>query len=151
MATTPLVRPSWAPSTDATASNPQEEAVLSFLGQWKDLDANSIGSVVDEYFTTDSSYYNMPSVLQPAHGIEAVKASIAGFFNAFAIDIITLRVTSTNDIVMTERIDRLTHKGKTYDLLLMGIFELEGTKIKAWRDYLDLNDVEKALDINLHG
>ena len=69
----------------------------------------------------------------------------------FSIEIITLRVTSSDGVVMTERIDRLTHQGKTYDLLLMGIFELEGTKIKNWRDYLDLNDVEKALDVNLHG
>jgi limonene-1,2-epoxide hydrolase len=151
MATTPLIRPSWAPSTDATASNPQEEAVLSFLGQWKDLDALSIGPVVDKYFTADSSYYNMPSVLTPAHGIEAVKASVTGFFLAFSMSIITLRVASSNGIVMTERIDRLTRNGKTYDLLLMGIFELEGTQIKTWRDYLDLNDVEKAHGISLHG
>ena len=150
MATTPLVRPSWAPSTDATASNPQEEAVLAFLDAWKDHNGSSIGPVVDKYFTADSSYSNMPSTLQPAHGLEAVKASIAGFLDLFAIDIITLRISSSNGVVMTERIDRLTYQGKTYDLLLMGIFELEGTKIKAWRDYLDLNDVEQALDIKLH-
>jgi limonene-1,2-epoxide hydrolase len=91
----------------------------------------------------------MPSVLTPAHGIEAVKASVTRFFLAFSMSIITLRVTS--GIAMTETIDRLTRSGKTYDLLLMGIFELEGTKIKAWRDYLDLNDVEKAHGISLHG
>jgi limonene-1,2-epoxide hydrolase len=38
---------------------------------------------------------------------------------------------------MTERIDVFTLAGRTFDLQVMGAFEVNDGKIKAWRDYFD--------------
>jgi limonene-1,2-epoxide hydrolase len=38
---------------------------------------------------------------------------------------------------MTERVDVFTLAGKTFDLQVMGAFEVDDGKIKAWRDYFD--------------
>jgi limonene-1,2-epoxide hydrolase len=41
---------------------------------------------------------------------------------------------------MNERVDRFHMKadGRWVEAPVMGVFELEGGKIKAWRDYFDL-------------
>ena len=38
---------------------------------------------------------------------------------------------------MTERVDVFTLAGKTFDLQVMGAFEVNDDKINAWRDYFD--------------
>ena len=38
---------------------------------------------------------------------------------------------------MTERVDVFKLPNKTFELPVMGIFEISSGKIKAWRDYFD--------------
>ena len=38
---------------------------------------------------------------------------------------------------MTERVDIFTRAGRTFDLQVMGAFEVNDGKINAWRDYYD--------------
>ena len=40
---------------------------------------------------------------------------------------------------MTERVDIFKLPGKSFELPVMGTFELRGGKIHAWRDYFDMN------------
>ena len=39
---------------------------------------------------------------------------------------------------MTERVDVFTLPDKSFDLRVMGTFEVIGGKISAWRDYFDM-------------
>jgi limonene-1,2-epoxide hydrolase len=41
--------------------------------------------------------------------------------------------------VMTERVDVYKLPGKSFELPVMGTFEVSGGKISAWRDYFDPN------------
>jgi limonene-1,2-epoxide hydrolase len=41
--------------------------------------------------------------------------------------------------VMTERVDVFTLPGKSFELPVMGTFEVSGGKISAWRDYFGTN------------
>ncbi|MEM9879804.1 MAG: limonene-1,2-epoxide hydrolase family protein, partial [Pseudomonadota bacterium] len=51
----------------------------------------------------------------------------------------TLHIAENGNVVMTERIDRFAlASGAHIELPVMGIFEVEGDKITAWRDYFDL-------------
>ncbi len=45
----------------------------------------------------------------------------------------------------TERIDRTKMGDKAVDLPCAGMFELEGGKIKVWRDYFDLGTYVKEV------
>ena len=40
---------------------------------------------------------------------------------------------------MNERTDILVMDGKRVELPVMGVFELEGGKIRGWRDYFDMS------------
>jgi limonene-1,2-epoxide hydrolase len=59
---------------------------------------------------------------------------------ADAVDWITLNIAANGSVVLTERIDnfKMSH-GKDVSVPVMGTFEIENGKIKAWRDYFDLN------------
>jgi limonene-1,2-epoxide hydrolase len=41
--------------------------------------------------------------------------------------------------VMTERVDVFRLPGKSFELQVMGTFEVRDGKIHAWRDYFDQN------------
>jgi limonene-1,2-epoxide hydrolase len=56
------------------------------------------------------------------------------------IEIVNLAVAG--NVVLTERIDHLVFNGKAVDPRGMGVFEVAGDKITAWRDYFYLGDDE---------
>jgi len=56
--------------------------------------------------------------------------------------IIHYQVENSNGIVMNERTDHLNFNGKQVELPVMGIFELSNGKIKAWRDYFDMEKLK---------
>jgi limonene-1,2-epoxide hydrolase len=129
-------RPEWTKQLDAEPANANEKLVLDFLNAFGDLDASNFGPHVDKYFAEDGRYDNMPQCLPLAVGLEQVKASLGSFFSLFTMHIHTFAIASSKaGVVMTERVDRLTHleSKKTYDLLLMGVFECANGKITYWR------------------
>ena len=48
-----------------------------------------------------------------------------------------VRQTASGDMVMNERIDRFTMKGKEIALPVAGVFEVHDGRITFWRDYFD--------------
>ncbi|TGD76129.1 limonene-1,2-epoxide hydrolase [Mangrovimicrobium sediminis] len=112
------------------------EIVTEFVHCWADKD---IDRIID-YFTDDAVYINIP-MDPPNHGKAEIRAMIEGFIgSAEAMDFeIFHQAESPDGIVMNERCDRFLMGGQWVELPVMGIFELEKGKIKAWRDYFDLN------------
>ncbi len=54
-------------------------------------------------------------------------------------------VEGSNGVVLTERVDRFMINGKWVALPVMGTFEVANGKIKAWRDYFDMNQFQSQL------
>jgi limonene-1,2-epoxide hydrolase len=48
-------------------------------------------------------------------------------------------------VVVAERLDRTKTSLGDVDLPCTGVFEMEGGKIKVWRDYFDLNTFMSAM------
>ena len=96
-----------------------------------------------DYFADDAVYHNIP--LQPIAGRAAIAAFLAnmGPFQPAGFEV--TRQLAAGDVVMNERVDHFTASGRTFDLPVMGIFELRDGKIAAWRDYFDLAMFQKAL------
>ncbi|TNE35678.1 MAG: limonene-1,2-epoxide hydrolase [Alphaproteobacteria bacterium] len=117
-----------------------EQIVRDFIAAWSRLDADEIVS----YFAEDGIYHNMP--VGPVQGTKALTQFIGGFiadWTSTEWDI--LNILSEGDVVMVERLDR-THVGeKPVNLPCFGIFEMEGGKIKVWRDYFDMGTYVGAL------
>ena len=115
------------------------ELVRRFCAAWSD----NIGSVeLAAFFTDDAVYHNIP--LAPVAGREAIADTIASFIRPGPpgierIEFRVINIAADGPVVMTERVDVFTLPDKSFELRVMGTFEVSDGKIKAWRDYFDMN------------
>src|SRR4051794_36415179 len=56
---------------------------------------------------------------------------------ASSIDFRVINIAANGPVVMTERVDVFRLPGKSFELQVMGTFEVSDGKIHAWRDYFD--------------
>lgn len=117
------------------------EVVRQFIQAWSRLDVEELVG----WFAEDGIYHNMP--IAPVQGHAALRPFIAAFAGGWAEtqwDVRNLAVSGQT--VFAERIDRtVTRDGKRVDLPCCGVFEVEGGKIKVWRDYFDMTTYTAAL------
>jgi limonene-1,2-epoxide hydrolase len=89
------------------------------------------------FFTDDAVYHNLP--MEPVRGAAAVRKAIEAYVpTSTSIDWEILHISQAGETVLTERVDRFVIGGKSIALPVMGAFDLDQGKIKAWRDYFDL-------------
>ena len=109
------------------------DLVRRFCAAWKDLNVPAILA----FFTEDAVYHNMP--VQPIHGKDAIKGVIEQVLAPFErADWTINQISTSGNVVLTERIDRFIGADKTIELPVMGTFEIRDGKIAAWRDYFDM-------------
>ena len=121
------------------------EVVRRFCAAWSE---NKDVAELAEFFADDAVYHNIP--LEPVTG----KANIAGTIASFirpgppgieSIDFRVINIAADGPVVMTERVDVFKLPGKSFELPVMGVFEIRDAKIKAWRDYFDTNQFATRL------
>ena len=115
------------------------DVVRRFCAAWSD---NAGVAELAAFFTDDATYFNIP--LEPVTGREAIADFIASFIRPGApgierIEFRVVNIAANGPIVMTERVDVFTLPGKSFELPVMGTFEVTDGKIDAWRDYFDVN------------
>jgi len=117
-----------------------ERIIREFCEAWSSLDTDRMMA----YFADNPTYHNMPG--PPAVGNEAVRATIQRFLGSWQkTDWELLNIAAAGDVVFAERVDRTDSNGKHIDLPCVGVFEMEGGKIKTWRDYFDLATYTRAM------
>ena len=115
------------------------EVVSRFCAAWSDdLSAAELAA----FFTDDAVYHNIPQT--PVTGREAIANTIASFIRPGApgieaIEFRVINIAANGPVVMTERVDVFKLPNKSFELPVMGIFEVNDGKINAWRDYFDMN------------
>jgi len=115
------------------------EVVRRFCAAWSD----NVGTVeLAAFFTDDAVYHNIP--FAPVVGREAIADNIASFIRPGPpgierIEFRVINIAADGPVVMTERVDVFTLPDKSFELPVMGTFEVGDGKIKAWRDYFDTN------------
>jgi limonene-1,2-epoxide hydrolase len=89
------------------------------------------------FFADGAVYHNMP--MEPAVGAEAIRAVLQLFVSGpGAVEFKILALASSDGLVFTERVDRLSMGGHPVELPVAGVFEVREGKILAWRDYFDM-------------
>ena len=122
------------------------ELVRRFCAAWSD----NVGAVeLAAFFTDDAVYHNIP--LAPVTGREAIAKTIASFIRPGApgiesIEFRVINIAANGPVVMTERVDVFRVPGKSFELQVMGTFELADGKINAWRDYFDSNQFTSRME-----
>ncbi len=109
------------------------DLVSAFCRAWSNRDVDEILG----YFAEDAVYHNMP--MPPMQGKPAIKAILQQIVSPTTwMEWETLNMAEAGNVVFTERVDRFEMAGKKVELPVAGVFEIEGGKIKAWRDYFDM-------------
>lgn len=111
-----------------------EKIVTDFCKAWSRMNIDEILG----FMTDDAVYHNIP--MRPAKGKTAIRAAVEGFIKlADAIEFKILHSAAAGAVVMNERVDSFVYKGgKKGSIPVVGVFEVSGGKISAWRDYFDM-------------
>ena len=128
------------------------ELVRRFCAAWgKNIAAAELAA----FFTDDAVYHNIP--MAPVIGRKAIANNIASFIRpgkaaapgivpVESIDFRIINIAANGPVVMTERVDVFTLAGKSFELPVMGTFEVKDGKISAWRDYFDINQFTSRMN-----
>src|SRR6266478_2131047 len=98
------------------------EVVRRFCSAWSD----------------DIGYHNIP--LAPVTGREDIANTISSLIRPGppgieGIEFRVINIAANGPVVLTERVDVFRLSDKSFELPVMGAFEVSDGKINAWRDY----------------
>jgi limonene-1,2-epoxide hydrolase len=115
-------------------STENEKVVTELFNAWKRLDFAAAAEHLTESFV-----FQADPAAKPIKGRDAVLAEWQGYLRFMkSYDFKVARILSSANAVMLERVEWIgTKKGQTIELPIVGVFELAGGKINAWRDYWD--------------
>ena len=116
--------------------------VTDFIAAWEARDADLVLS----FFAEGAVYHNIPMPVMTGHDQIArfIKPFLAGAKSARFI--VHHQAENYAGTVLNERTDIFELvDGKTLSIRVMGVFELSGGKITAWRDYFDMKAFESQM------
>jgi limonene-1,2-epoxide hydrolase len=113
--------------------------VLAFFDEWKPTLADMLAAM-EKRFTETTVWENVG--VSRTVGFAEAKAFMDGFAGAYPIEsaeVIVHHAAEAGNVVLTERTDNFHDRDGNLiiSLNLMGVFEMDGPKILAWRDYFD--------------
>lgn len=110
-----------------------EKVVTDLLNAWKRLDFRAAMELLTDSFT----YRADPSakLIQGRDAVGKEWQSYLRFMKSY--DFKVSHLLSSGNVVMVERVEWIGTKKGTTELPVVGVFELTGGKISAWRDYWD--------------
>jgi limonene-1,2-epoxide hydrolase len=113
------------------------DVVRGFCAAWSD-DMETAGLAA--FFSADAIYHNIP--FAPVIGRQNIASNIASFIRPGppgieGIEFRVINIAANGPVVMTERVDVFKLPDKSFELQVMGTFEIVDAKINAWRDYFD--------------
>lgn len=115
------------------------ETVNEFMRRFCTMDLDSACELV----SADVEYDNVP--MGKNFGPEGIKSFAGNMNSSFdSVEFIVHREAATGNIVLNERTDRFVKDDLTFDLLVAGVFEVNGDGlITLWRDYFDMGKVNE--------
>ena len=118
--------------TMSEATNP-EEIVNTFISK---IEARDLDAALEQV-SEDCYYDNVP--IGDMTGRSDMHQFLSGLLQGEGpVELEVVRQTCTGNTVMNERLDRFnTASGRTIELPVMGVFEVNEGLITFWRDYFD--------------
>jgi limonene-1,2-epoxide hydrolase len=118
-------------------SEAAEQVVRKFLAALKQSDVDELVS----FFSTDAVWTDGPRGTH--HGVDAIRAELETQTQLVpSVTVEVKNLVASGGTVMVERADIFETQGQSFDLEVVGVFELDGSgKIERLRDYYDLNSL----------
>jgi limonene-1,2-epoxide hydrolase len=114
--------------------------IRAFIAAWERRDTDHIVNA----FADDGVYHSVP--LTPIVGKAAIREFVEHFADVPPGRLEIRHQVATGNVVMNERTDSITLNGKPVVLPICGVFELDGGRITAWREYFDLGPARAAYE-----
>jgi limonene-1,2-epoxide hydrolase len=112
----------------------------AMIDAWRNLDWNR---VVDT-FAEDGTLQIVP--LKPYTGRVAIKAHLDQIASGIEkLDFSIKHLNAIGHIVLFERVDEFVYKGRASSVPVVGVMEVVDGHVKAWREYMDLATMAKAI------
>jgi len=112
----------------------------TMIDAWRRLDWQR---VVDT-FTEDGVLQIVP--LKPFTGRAAIKAHLDHIASGIEkLDFSIKHLNAVGHIVLFERFDEFVYKGRAGSVPVVGVMEVADGHVKAWREYMDLATMAKAM------
>jgi len=131
-------------------SDPREKTVRQLFARLSARDFDAMAALLAEDVVFDLRY--APEMLpMPTEGRDAVRALmgdvIGGMFEPFAIEVVDVYLGADPDLVFAEYHSEGTvkHNGNRYTNDYIGLFRVDDTGIRVWREYHDPERATKAL------
>jgi limonene-1,2-epoxide hydrolase len=122
---------------DFGVSDSAEQVVRQFLAALKRSDVDELVG----FFTDDAVWTDGPRGTY--RGVDAIRAEIESQVQLVpSLTVEVKNLVATGGTVMVERADAFATQGKSFDLEVVGVFEIDGRGlIKRLRDYYDLQSL----------
>ena len=112
----------------------------SMIDAWRVLDWDRVANL----FTDDGVLQVVP--LKPYTGRAAIKAHLDQIASGIErLDFKIRHLNAIGHIVLFERSDEFVYKGRTASVPVVGVMEISDGHVKAWREYMDLATITKAM------
>lgn len=126
----------------AVSENPNIAVVKQMIAAWDARDANRIADL----FTEDGVLHSM--MIEPIKGRENIRPRMAFLVdNASYMEIKPRNFAVVGNTVFLERTDNFTFKGHSGSVPVVGVLEIEGGKVKEWREYYDRAKLLEAMGV----
>jgi limonene-1,2-epoxide hydrolase len=115
------------------------QEVLAFFDEWG-LDRATMVEAMRARFTADTVWENVG--VATTIGFDQAMAFLDGFSAHYPFErgeVIVHHAAEARSVVLTERTDNFYDAAgrQIVSIRLMGVFEMDGPRIRAWRDYFD--------------
>jgi limonene-1,2-epoxide hydrolase len=127
-----------------TMNESAEATVRNFFATWPRSDVDEMVT----FFSADAVYTDGPRGTY--RGVDAIRAELESMGQLVPSTRADVKVLVVNgDTVMVERVDIFQMQGKTFEVEMAGIFDIESGRIKRWRDYYDMRSLEERVAAEL--
>ena len=116
--------------SESTATR-NDAMVRGFLAAWERRDTEHIMAC----WADDGVYHAL--ALEPIVGRAAFRKFVTRFEQVPGGRLDIRHQVAADDVVMNERIDRITFRGKPLVVPICAVFEIRDGRIAAWREYFD--------------
>lgn len=141
-----LAQPALANTAEPKEATMAKDAKIAVVERMIDAWNRRDWKLVGDLFTEDGVLHSM--MLEPVVGRPAIAARI----NALGAGIseITLKIRTIGrigDVVVIERVDDFVYNGHAGKVPVVGVLEVEGDKVREWREYYDRAELVAAMGL----
>lgn len=112
----------------------------AMIDAWRNLDWDR----VVETFAEDGTLQIVP--LEPYTGRAAIRAHLDQIASGIEkLDFSIKHLNAIGHTVLFERFDEFVYKGRAASVPVVGVMEVSDGHVKAWREYMDLATMAKAI------